>query len=32
MAGGEGCLMPHIEQRDLLAQQQRRADLRGRDG
>ena len=32
MAGGEGGLVPQIEQRDFLAQQQRAADLRGRDG
>jgi hypothetical protein len=32
MAGGKGGLMPHIEQRDFIAQQQRAADLWGRDG
>jgi hypothetical protein len=32
MAGGKGGLVPHIEQRDFIAQQQRAADLRGRDG
>ena len=32
MAGREGCLVPDIEQRDFLAQQQRATDLRGRDG
>ena len=29
MAGGEGGLVPDIEQRDFLAQQQRGADLEG---
>ena len=32
MAGGERGLVPEIEQRDFLAQQQRAADMRGRDG
>ena len=32
MAGGEGGLVPEIEQRDFLAQQQGGADLRGGDG
>src|ERR1700738_1675752 len=32
MAGGKGSLVPHIEQRDFLAQQQREANLRGGDG
>src|SRR6185369_3919485 len=32
MAGGKGGLVPHIEQRDFFAQQQRAADLRGGDG
>ncbi len=32
MAGGEGGLVPDIEQRDFVAQQQRGADLRGGDG
>ena len=32
MAGGEGGLVPEIEQRDFLAHQERRADLRGGDG
>ena len=31
MAGGKGGLVPEIEQRDFFAQQQRTADLRGRD-
>jgi hypothetical protein len=32
MARGIGGLVPHIEQRDFIAQQQRAADLRGSDG
>ena len=32
MAGGKGGFVPQIEQRDFIAQQQRAADLRGRDG
>ena len=32
MAGREGGLVPHIEQRDLLARQEREADIRGGDG
>ena len=32
MAGGKGGLVPHIEQRDFVARQQREADLRGSDG
>jgi len=29
MTGGKGCLVPDVEQRDFLAQQQRGADVRG---
>ena len=32
MAGGEDGLVPEIEQRDFIAQQQGGADLRGGDG
>jgi hypothetical protein len=32
MAGGESCLMADIEQRDLLAEQQRATDVLGGDG